>query len=256
MPSSAKGAHVAKGKAALVTGSATGIGRAVAWQLAERGVNVVVNYSRSQAEAEETSAGVEERGSRAIVCKADVSDEKAVATMAKSAIAAFGGIDYLVNNAATTYFIEHADIEQMSAEKWDRIFAVNVKGAFYCMRECVASLRERSGAIVNISSVAALTGQGSCMAYAASKAALLNMTRSWARAFAPQVRCNAVLPGPVTSRWLLDAHADMLEAGLQQTPMQRVCSPADAADAVRYFLLETDFVTGHYLVVDGGRTMP
>ena len=244
-----------KAEVALVTGSATGIGRAVAWRLAERGVDVVVNYSRSEAEARETVAGVEERGARALLCQADVSDEEAVRRMVGQSVEHFGGIDYLVNNAATTYFVELDDLDGMSADKWDRIHAVNVKGPFFCFRACAPAMRE-GGAVVNISSVAALTGTGSCMAYAASKAALLNMTRSWARAFAPRIRANAVLPGPVTSRWLMDDHMDMLEAGLAATPMERVSSPDDVAAAVRYFLLETDFVTGHWLVVDGGRTIP
>lgn len=244
-------------RVALITGSATGIGRALAWQLAERSIAIVVNYSRSEAEAHETAEGVRERGADVLVCRADVADEAQVESMVRSAVATFGGIDYLVNNAATTAFIDAADLEAMSDEHWDRIFAVNVKGAFYCFRRCVPVMRERgAGAVVNIASVAALTGQGSCIAYAASKAALLNLTRSWARAFAPTIRVNAVLPGPVTSRWLLDGHQDMLAAGLRNTPMGRVCSPDDAADAARYFLLETDFVTGHWLVVDGGRTMP
>ena len=244
-------------KVALVTGSATGIGRATAWQLAEREVDIVVNYSRSEAEAQETVAGVKERGANAIPCQCDVSDEAAVREMVACAENELGGIDYLVNNAATTHFVPLDDLDEMSTDKWDRIYEVNVKGAFYCFRECVPLMRKRGGgAVVNISSVAALSGAGSCMAYAASKAALLNMTRSWARSFAPEIRANAVLPGPVTSRWLMDSHMDLLEAGLQKTPMQRVCAPDDAADAVRYFLLGTEFVTGHWLVVDGGRTIP
>ncbi|MFO0948169.1 MAG: SDR family oxidoreductase [Planctomycetota bacterium] len=243
-------------KVAVVTGSATGVGRAVAWQLAERGIDIVVNYSRSQKEAEETATGVEARGSSVQLCRCDVSDEEGVRAMFREVADRWGRLDYLVNNAATTFFVAPHDLEGMSTEKWDRIYDVNVKGSFFCFREAVTLMKKfGSGSVVNISSVAALNGMGSCIAYAASKASLLNLTRSWAKTFAPAIRVNAVCPGAITTRWLMDGHQDMIDASVKETPMGRVSSPEDIAAAVRYFLLETDFVTGQWMVIDGGRTI-
>lgn len=243
-------------KVALVTGSATGVGRAVAWQLAERGMDVVVNYSRSKSDAEATVAGIEERGTRALLRQCDVSDEEGVRAMFRATADAFGRLDYLVNNAATTFFVPPHDLEGMSSDKWDRIHEVNVKGPFFCFREAVPLMKSTGGgSVVNISSVAALNGMGSCIAYAASKASLLNLTRSWAKSFAPAIRVNAILPGAITTRWLMDGHQDMIDASLRDTPMGRVSAPDDIAAAVRYFLLETDFVTGQWMVIDGGRTI-
>src|SRR5437763_11115253 len=128
-----------------------------------------------------------------------------------------GGLDVLVNNAGTTHFIEHANLEALTDEVWDEIFSVNLKGTFYCCRAALPLLQERGGAVVNVTSVAGLGGQGSSIPYAASKAALNCLTKSLARAFAPHVRVNAVAPGPVLTRWLAD-HPEMVEASLPATP--------------------------------------
>lgn len=242
-------------RVALVTGAATGIGRAIAWQLAEQGIAIAVNYSRSDKLAEETARGVRDRGAQVLLCRCDVSNEAGVRTMVANIEAELGGIDYLVNNAGTTYFVTADDLEGMSSEKWDRIHEVNVKGPFFCFRECVPRMKRRgSGAVVNISSVAALTGMGSSIAYAASKAALLSLTKAWAKTFAPEIRVNAVCPGVVTTRWL-DDHQAMIESGIKETPMGRVSSPDDVADAVHFYLTGTDFITGQWLTVDGGRAI-
>lgn len=242
-------------KVALVTGAATGIGRAVAWQLAAQGIAIAVNYSRSEKEAEETAQGVRDRGARALLCCCDVGEEASVRDLVAKVDQELGGVDYLVNNAGTTYFVAPDDLEGMSSEKWDRIHAVNVKGPFFCFRECVPIMKSRGGgAVVNISSVAALTGLGSSIAYAASKAALLSLTKAWAKTFAPAIRVNAVCPGVVTTRWLAD-HQDMIEIGKKETPMGRVSSPSDVAEAVCFYLTGTDFVTGQWIIVDGGRTI-
>jgi 3-oxoacyl-[acyl-carrier protein] reductase len=131
---------------------------------------------------------------------------------------------------------------------------VNLKGAFFCCREAMPHLQERSGCIVNITSVAGLQGDGSSIPYAASKAALNCMTKSLARAFGPKVRVNAVAPGPVLTRWLAD-HMDAVSRMVQLTPMGRAADPDDIADTVEYLALGTTLVTGQVLVVDGGRTI-
>ena len=241
-------------KAALVTGSATGVGRAVAVALAKRGLAVAVNYSRSQKEAEETAAEVRQAGVPALLCKVNVADDAAVRAMVARCREEFGGLDVLVNNAGTTHFIDHADLDALTDEVWDGIFAVNLKGTFNACRAAMPLLRERNGSIVNVTSVAGLQGVGSSIPYAASKAALNCLTKSLARAFAPQVRVNAVAPGPILTRWL-EGHEDMVERAVQGTPLRRASTPDDVAEAVVFLALGGAMMTGQVVVVDGGRTM-
>jgi 3-oxoacyl-[acyl-carrier protein] reductase len=241
-------------RVAVVTGSATGIGRAVAWRFAELGFGVTINYSRSKGEADETAAGVRERGGEALVCAANVADDGAVRAMIARTVGEFGGIDVLVNNAGTTHFIAHDDLEALTEPIWDEIVAVNVKGTFFACRAAMPSLKERRGAIVNIASVAGVMGSGSSIAYAASKGAVITMTKSLAKAFAPEVRVNAVAPGPVQTRWLAD-HQDMVEEAMKATPLKRPATADDIADATLFLANGTSLVTGQVLVVDGGRTI-
>ena len=241
-------------RVALVTGSATGIGRAVAWRFAERGFAVTVNYSRSKDEAEETAEGVRSRGGRAIVVRADVSDDTAVRAMVERTVETFGGLDVLVNNAATTYFVPHTDLDGLTAEVWDDILNVNLKGTFFGCRAAMPHLKARSGNIVNIASVAGVAGSGSSIAYAASKGAVITLTKSLAKAFAPEVRVNAVAPGPVQTRWLAD-HQDMIESAMTLTPLKRPATPDDVAAVALFLADETSLMTGQVLVVDGGRTI-
>jgi 3-oxoacyl-[acyl-carrier protein] reductase len=239
---------------ALVTGAATGIGRAVAVRLAAQGLAVAVNYSRSEAEARDTLAEVQRHGVPALLCRANVGDDAAVRALVARCGAELGGLDVLVNNAGTTRFIDHADLEAVTDEVWDEIFAVNLKGAFSACRAAWPLLRERGGAVVNVTSVAGLQGDGSSIPYAASKAALNCLTKSLARVFAPQVRVNAVAPGPVLTRWLAD-HQDRVERYVRATPLRRAASPDDIADAVVFLATGTTLITGQVVVVDGGRTM-
>jgi NAD(P)-dependent dehydrogenase (short-subunit alcohol dehydrogenase family) len=241
-------------KSALVTGSATGVGRAVAVALAKRGLAVAVNYSRSKKEAEETAAEVRRAGVPALLCKANVADNAAVCAMVARCREEFGGLDVLVNNAGTTHFIDHTNLDALTDEVWDDIFAVNLKGTFYACRASMPLLRERNGSIVNVTSVAGLQGVGSSIPYAASKAALNCLTKSLARAFAPGVRVNAVAPGPILTRWL-EGHEEMVERSLQGTPMGRASTPEDVAEAVVFLALDGAMITGQVVVVDGGRTM-
>jgi 3-oxoacyl-[acyl-carrier protein] reductase len=241
-------------RVALVTGSATGIGRATAWRLAERGFAVTVNYSKSKAEAEETAEGVRSRGARALVYAASVADDIAVRAMVERTTEEFGGLDVLVNNAGTTHFIPHTDLDGLTEAIWDEILDVNLKGTFFACRAALPFLKARKGAIVNVTSVAGLAGSGSSIAYAASKGAVNTLTKSLARAFAPEVRVNAVAPGPVQTRWLAD-HQDMVEQAMQLTPLKRPATPEDIADTIVFLADATTLMTGQVLVVDGGRTM-
>lgn len=241
-------------KVALVTGSATGAGRAIALRFARRGFAVAVNYSRSEADANETFAQVRALGVPAILCKATVADDVQVRALVERCRVELGGLDVLVNNAGMTHFIPHTDLDVVTDAVWDEIFQVNLKGAFYASRAAMPLLKERKGCIVNISSVAGLQGHGSSIPYSASKAAMNCMTQSLARAFAPDVRANAVAPGPILTRWL-KGHEEHVDKAIAQTPMRRAATPDDVADVVEFLALGTGLMTGQVVVVDGGRTM-
>jgi 3-oxoacyl-[acyl-carrier protein] reductase len=239
---------------ALVTGSATGVGRACAVRFARLGFAVAVNYSRSEADARETAALVEAAGAPALVHRATVADDAQVRELVARTAAAFGGLDVLVNNAGMTHFIPHADLDAVTDAVWDEIFQVNVKGAFYCCRAAMPLLAERHGSIVNVSSVAGLGGQGSSIPYCASKGALNTLTKSLARAFGPAVRVNAVAPGPVLTRWLAGREEHVAKF-VDTAPLGRAATADDIADAVVYLATGTTLTTGQVVVVDGGRTM-
>ncbi len=249
-----------KGKSAIVTGSAVGVGRATALALARRGANVVVNYSRSEAEAKETAAEVERLGARALLVRADVSRDAEVRSMVARAVEAFGTLDVLVNNAATTVFVSFAELEQLTEEHWDRLLAVNLKGPFFCARAAAPHLKASgAGAIVNVASVAGIRAVGSSIAYAASKAGLVNLTVALARVLAPEVRVNCVAPGFIDTRWLRDGLGPLFEplrqATAQQTPLGRVSMAEDIAQVILGLIESADFVTGQTVVVDGGNSI-
>ena len=242
---------------ALVTGGGTGVGRACALQFAERGYDVVVNYSRSASEAEQTVADVAKSGVKALACQCDVSSDTDVRRMIARIEQDFGRLDVLVNNAATTNFIAHSDLEAMTEAMWDRILAVNAKGPFFCTRAAAKLLAAGgNGSVVNVSSIAGITGAGSSVAYCASKGALNTLTKSLARALAPKIRVNAVCPGPIDSRWIREGNPswdlDKMVAGL---PLPRASQPKDIADAVLFLAIGTTMVTGQFVVVDGGQTL-
>jgi 3-oxoacyl-[acyl-carrier protein] reductase len=245
---------MAQRRVALVTGSATGIGRAVAWRLADRGFALTVNYSKSKREAEETAEGVRQRGAEVLLFQANVGDDSAVRAMVESTVTTFGGLDVLVNNAATTHFVPHTDLDGLTETVWDDILQVNLKGTFYGCRAAMPHLKSRRGNIVNIASVAGIAGSGSSIAYAASKGAVITLTKSLAKAFAPEVRVNAVAPGPVQTRWLAD-HQDMVAQAMSVTPLKRPATADDVADATIFLADGNSLMTGQVVVIDGGRTM-
>ncbi|TWT92439.1 SDR family NAD(P)-dependent oxidoreductase [Stieleria varia] len=242
---------------ALVTGSGTGVGRACIWQLAERGFDVVVNYSRSEAEAMETVAGAEQRGATVLCIQCDVSDDASVVEMIGQIQSRFGRLDVLVNNAATTSFIPAKQLDDLTEAMWDRMLAVNLKGPFFVTRAASVLLAQGDGgSIVNVSSVAGLTGSGSSIAYCATKGALNTMTKSFAKSLAPAIRVNAILPGPIDSRWIREGDPSWdIDAMVAGYPIPKASSPDDIATAVLALAIDTKMATGQLLCVDGGLTL-
>jgi 3-oxoacyl-[acyl-carrier protein] reductase len=240
-----------QGKIALITGGGTGIGRAIALILARSGVHIALNFSRSEKDAFKTCQEIENLGVRCLTYKADVSQDDEIRLMVSQVVADYGKLDILVNNAGITHYVEHADLEGMKEEYWDDIMGVNVKGMFFCCRAVAAELKKNRGCIVNIASIAGLTGLGSSIAYAASKAAGISVTKSLARALAPEIRVNAVAPGIVQTRWVegKEDHIARLAAG---TPLGRVAGPEDIAEVAFSLIAHAGFVTGQTIVVDGG----
>jgi 3-oxoacyl-[acyl-carrier protein] reductase len=240
-----------RGKTVLVTGGATGMGRSIALRLAREGMDIAVNYSRSEKEALQTRAEVEALGVKGAVFKADVARDGQVRDMVKGVIEGFGRLDVLVNSAGVTYFVELPDLEGMKDEYWDRIYDVNVKGIFHCCRAAAGELKKRKGSIINITSVAGFTGLGSCMAYAASKAAAVSVTKSLARVLAPEVRVNGIAPGIVMTRWV-EGKEEHVKRYAEHTPLGRIAGPEDVSEVAYALLTNMGFVTGQNIIVDGG----
>ncbi len=242
----------------IVTGSATGLGATVAQRLAGKGARVVINYTKSRAEAEETADACRSLGADALLCQADVSVDEDCRRMASLAVEQWGRIDGLVNNAAQSKIVPHTDLEGLSAEDFNRIFGVNVIGAFQMARAVVPAMKEGGkGAIVNVSSGSAFTGTGSSIAYAASKAALNVMTLSLARALAPEIRVNAVCPGVMQTRWWREGlgeenyHA-FIDHYAQSAPLKAAGTTDAVADPVVWLLEGAEHVTGETILVDAG----
>jgi len=246
------------GKAALVTGGGTGVGRATALSLAELGCAVAVNYSRSRTEAEATAAEVEARGVRCIPIQADVAQDDDCRRLVETTVGELGRLDVLVQSAGVTSFIPHANLDDVKDEDWEKIFAVNVKGKFQCACAAKAPMDAAgAGSIVNVSSVAGIAGVGSSIPYCASKAAANNLTVTLARVLAPKIRVNAVAPGFITGRWLRNglgekAYEAVKGAMEARAPLGRVCDPEDVADAIVSLVTGSDLVTGQVLPVEGG----
>jgi 3-oxoacyl-[acyl-carrier protein] reductase len=247
-----------QGRVAVVTGGGTGIGRAVGLRLARAGAAaVVVNYSRSVEEANATVEEIESLGAKAYAHRADVSDDSQVVAMVDETLKRFGRLDVVVNNAGTTHFIPHANLDALTEDVWNEILGVNLKGTFYCCRAAAPELRKQKGAIVNVASVGGHRAVGSSIPYGVSKAGILQLTRALALALAPDVRVNSVSPGQVSTRWFRQRFGDEATVALETsiaegTPLKAIATADQVAQAVMA-LVENDIVTGQDLVVDGGR---
>ncbi len=236
---------------ALITGAGTGMGRATALLFGRLGARVAVNYAHSHDAAGEVVAEIQSKGGTALAVEADVGDDNQVRAMLARIEKEFGALDYLVNNAGWSTVVPHANLEALTDEIWDRTLNTNLRGAFYCARAAVPLLRLRQGAaIVNIASVAAQTGFGSSIAYAASKGGMITMTKSLARALAPAIRVNAVAPGAVHTHFA-NWPDSMFEQAAEVSPLRRIATVEQIAEAV-LFLCAAGSITGEILTVDGG----
>ena len=241
---------------ALITGGGTGIGRATAIRLARRGHHILINYSRSEAEAHEAAELVRKEGVQALPHCCNVADDAGVNAMVDRCVAELGRVDVVVNNAGMTHFVTHSDLDGLTEAMWDEILAVNLKGAFFVARAAIKVMQKagHGGSIVNVASVAGIRGSGSSIAYGASKAGMLTMTKDLARVAAPAIRVNAVCPGPVLSRWL-EPHMDRLEEYIKDAPLGKACTPDDVAAGIEYLALDALNTTGQQIIMDGGRSM-
>jgi 3-oxoacyl-[acyl-carrier protein] reductase len=189
-----------------------------------------------------------------MLLQADVSDEARVRAMIGEHIQHFGKLDILVNNAATTFFIDLADFESMTEDKWDRIYAVNVKGLFWCTRAAAPALRTAKGCVINIASMAGFSGKGSSIAYGASKAAVIALTKGLASAMAPDVRVNAIAPGMVDSPWNT-GRSERVQRAAAGTPLGRVPTSADIGEVVLDLASGFSLATGMTVQIDGGASL-
>jgi len=245
-------------KAALVTGGATGIGRSAVLALARAGFDVALNYSSSETAARETAVEAEKLGARTLLVRCDVSDEKGVRAMLRAVEDQFQRLDVLVNNAGTTASSKPRDLESLSLEEWDRVFAVNVRGLFQVTRAAVPLLKKSQGCIVNTASIVGLRPGPQPLPYAASKAAVVNLTKTLAWNLGPEIRVNAVAPGWMEGDWmkrmLKDKYADLMEKRAKATPLRRVVTADDVAETMMSLIQSNRFVTGEVVVIDGGFT--
>jgi 3-oxoacyl-[acyl-carrier protein] reductase len=244
-------------RVALVTGAARGIGRSSALELARHGYDVAVNYSRSTDAAASVAGEVEKLGARSMLVKADVADEADVVAMVAQVKHELGRLDALVNNAGTTVPTPPSDLAGLDMSEWDRIFAVNVRGMFQVARACVALLNESdSASIVNLASIAGLRPGPQPFPYAASKAAVANLTRTLAGALGPKIRVNAVAPGWMVGEWMEHALGDnyqrLMERRASLTPLKRCVTPDEVAITIVNLITSNPMVNGEVVVIDGG----
>lgn len=244
-------------KKALVTGAASGIGAAAALALARAGYDVAINYSRSASAAAEIAAMAQKLGAQTLLCACDVADDAGVRAMLNEVGAKFERLDALINNAGTTTEVRPKDFDAMRVEEWDRIFAVNVRGIFSVTRAALPLLRKTSHpAIVNTASIVGLRPGPQPLPYAASKAAVINLTKTLALNLGPEIRVNAVAPGWMEGDWmermLKEKYDELMGRRARLTPLKRVVTADDVAETMLSLIESNRFVTGEIVVVDGG----
>lgn len=242
-----------KGRTAFVTGGNTGMGRCISMDLANHGANIAIGYFDFEEEAFKLEEELKGMGLKAKAYKINIADEEMVTEVFKEVEKDFGELCCLVNCAGLTYQVPHDDLYGMKSEYWDRIYAVNVKGTFFCCREAKPLLEKNGGCIVNMASTAGMNGKGSCLAYACSKAAEINMTRSMARSFGPKVRVVAVAPGLVRTQFTANMDPTRFDVLAKETCIERLVYPEEVAAVVGMLVYGNDILTGITVAADGGR---
>ncbi|KPN93087.1 3-oxoacyl-[acyl-carrier-protein] reductase [Lysinibacillus sp. ZYM-1] len=244
-----------EGKVAVVTGASRGIGRAIALKLAEEGAKVVVNYSGSQAKAEEVVAKIQESGGEAIAVQASVSQTEEVTTLMDKAVKTFGSLDILVNNAGIT---RDNLLMRMKEDEWDDVLDTNLKGVFLCTKAVTRQMmKQRAGRIINISSIVGVAGNAGQANYVAAKAGVIGLTKTTAKELASRnILVNAIAPGFIETEMTDQLPEDIKQGMLTQIPLAKLGQPEDIAKAVAYLASDdANYMTGQTLHIDGGMVM-
>ena len=247
-----------KGKAALVTGGASGIGLATATMLAKGGASVAVNFLADDPRGPEAITKLHAMtGARIVAAPGNVADPADCARMVEKAVADLGRLDHLVNNAGTpgtrTTVAPH-ELDRLTEEMWHTVLEVNLLGVFRCTKAAAPALKAAHGSVVSIASIAGLTSPGSSMAYGATKAGVISLTKNLARGLSPEVRVNAVAPGAVDSTWMIEWTPEQRKHSIENALLKRRCAPEDIAEVIVFLLAGAAMVTGQTVVVDGGLT--
>jgi 3-oxoacyl-[acyl-carrier protein] reductase len=247
-----------KGRTALVTGGASGIGLATATLLAQSGATVAVNFLADDPRGPETVKKLSAAGGKVIAAPGSVGDARDAETMVKQAIDKLGRLDLLVNNAGTPggrNMIPSAKLDLITEELWSTVLSTNLLGTFRCAKIAAPALKQAQGAVVNIASIAGINSAGSSMAYGATKAGVISLTKNLARALSPEVRVNAVAPGSVDSTWPIEWPEERRKLSADKALLKRRCTPEDIAEVIVFLGVGGAMVTGQTLVVDGGLTL-
>ncbi|MFI1743963.1 SDR family NAD(P)-dependent oxidoreductase [Thalassobellus sediminis] len=244
-------------KTALITGSSSGVGAATCIEFAKRGWNVVVNYSKSKSDAHNVAEICKSFGVYVLVCQANVADEDDCKRMIEETINSFNRIDALVNNAGATRFCGYNNLDGLNKQDFQDLYEVNVIGAYQMVKLAAKHLKKTNGAIVNTTSISAVSGVGSSIAYAASKGALSTMTLSLAHALSPEVRVNGVCPGFIQTRWtkgFLGERYESVKENVEKTTLTNSTSlPEDIAKGIIYLAADARTTSGQILTIDGGQ---